>query len=140
LKSLKLQSWVKTTGGKGLHVVVPIKPEQDWDQVKGFTQAIARSLEAQNPKRYVANMAKAKRAGKIFVDYLRNGQGATAVLPYSPRARPGATVAMPVAWKDLKALDPKEFTVRTAARWIAKRRQDPWADFLRSTQRLPAFD
>ncbi len=140
LKSLKLQSWIKTTGGKGLHVVVPIKPEQGWEQVKGFTQAIARSLEAQNPKRYVSTMAKAKRAGKIFVDYLRNAQGATAVLPYSPRARPGATVAMPVAWKDLKGLDPKEFTVKSAPRWIAKRRQDPWADFLRTKQRLPALD
>lgn len=137
LESIALKSWVKTTGGKGLHVCVPLEPRAGWDEVKEFTHGIARSLEARRPERYVSTMSKAKRKGKVFIDYLRNGEGATAVLPYSPRARPGATVAMPVDWKDIGRLDPKEFTVKTAAQWTRKRRKDPWADFLDSAQRLP---
>jgi len=137
LAGLKLKSWVKTTGGKGLHVVVPLQPRADWTTVKDFAQAVARTLEQQNPARYVATMSKARRAGKIFVDYLRNGEGATAVLPYSPRSRPGAPVAMPVAWKDIAKLDPKEFTLRKALAWLRKRKADPWKDFLGTRQRLP---
>ena len=140
LASVGLASWVKTTGGKGLHVVVPLEREAGWEEVKGFTQAIARSLEQRAPDRYVATMSKARRVGKIFIDYLRNGQGATAIIPYSPRARPGATVAMPVDWKDLRGLDPKEFNVRSVPKWIAKRRRDPWRDFLDKPQRLPRLD
>ena len=139
LSGLKLESWVKTTGGKGLHVTVPLKRKAQWDEVKEFAHALATALESQNPKRYVANMAKAKRVGRIFVDYLRNGQGSTAVLPYSPRARPGATVAMPVAWKDLGKIDPRDFTVRSTPEWLAKRRVDPWKDFLGSRQVLPSL-
>lgn len=136
---LKLTSFVKTTGGKGLHVVVPITPRADWAMVKGFTQSVALALEQHAPARYVSKMTKAKRVGKIFVDYLRNGQGATAVLPYSPRARPGVTVAMPVAWRDLKHVDPREFDVRSAPAWLKKRRKDPWADFFTVRQMLPEF-
>jgi bifunctional non-homologous end joining protein LigD len=137
LKSAGLRSWVKTTGGKGLHVCVPLAPRAQWAEVKEFTHAVARSLEAQHPQRYVATLSKAKRVGKIFIDYLRNGEGATAVLPYSPRARPGATVAMPVDWKDLAKVDPKEFTVKTAPVYLRRRRRDPWSDFLSSPQALP---
>ncbi|WP_411887752.1 DNA ligase D [Hydrocarboniphaga effusa] len=136
---LKMISFVKTTGGKGLHVVVPILPRAGWETVKGFTQSIAVALEQHAPTRYVATMTKAKRVGKIFVDYLRNGQGATAVLPYSPRARPGVTVAMPVAWRDLPHLDPRDFDVRSAPGWLRKRRKDPWADFFSTRQVLPDF-
>jgi bifunctional non-homologous end joining protein LigD len=139
LKSIGLKAWVKTTGGKGLHVCVPLQPRAGWDEVKAFTHAIARSLETQYPDRYVSTMSKAKRKGKIFIDYLRNGQGSTAVLPYSPRARPGATVAMPVDWKDLAKLDSKEFTVRTVPGILKRRRRDPWADFLDSPQALPSL-
>jgi bifunctional non-homologous end joining protein LigD len=139
LKRIGLRSWVKTTGGKGLHVCVPLEPRADWDEVKAFTHAIARSLEAQHPERYVSTLSKAKRVGKIFIDYLRNGEGATAVLPYSARARPGATVAMPVDWAQIGKLDPKDFSVRTAIAWLKKRRRDPWQEFLSSPQRLPAL-
>ncbi len=136
-QKLKLETWVKTTGGKGLHVVLPIWPKADWGRVKGFTRSIAETLAQQFPDRYVSNMSKAKRKGKIFVDYLRNGEGATAVLPYSPRARPGATVAMPVAWSQLRKIDPRQFTVRSAAAWIRRRKSDPWKDFFDCKQLLP---
>jgi bifunctional non-homologous end joining protein LigD len=138
-EEMGLTTFVKTTGGKGLHVVVPLTPEKDWDTVKGFTHALAQTLEAHSPQRYVATVSKAKRTGKIFVDYLRNGQGATAVLPYSSRARPGATVAMPVAWKDIQHVDPREFDVRSAVQWVRKRRKDPWAEFFATRQKLPDF-
>jgi bifunctional non-homologous end joining protein LigD len=140
LLGVGLQSWVKTTGGKGLHVVVPLRPEAYWDTVKGFTQAIAQALEARDPERYVATMSKAKRKNRIFVDYLRNGQGATAIVPYSPRTRPGMTVAMPVQWRDLRRVDPREFTVGSVPQYLARRRSDPWKDFLSSPQRLPDLD
>lgn len=140
LTRIGLTSFVKTTGGKGLHLVVPLQPHADWDTVKGFAQAIASTMAEQQPDRYVANMSKAKRKGRIFIDYLRNGQGSTAVLPYSPRARPGATIAMPIEWKDIRKLDPKEFTVRSAQRWLKKRKRDPWAELLGMRQRLPSLN
>ncbi len=98
LEELGLKSWLKTTGGKGLHVTVPITPQAGWDEVKAFSRAVAAELTRRAPARYLATMSKAKRQGKIFVDYLRNGRGATFVAPYSPRAREGALIAMPVAW------------------------------------------
>ena len=137
LAKLGLKTFVKTTGGKGLHVAIPLVPDAGWEEAKGFSRSIAEALATYAPDRYVATMSKAKRAGKIFIDWLRNGQGATAVLPYSPRARPGATVAMPVDWKDLRRIDPREFTVRSAKAYLAKRRRDPWAEFFDSRQRLP---
>ncbi|HUP91999.1 MAG TPA: DNA ligase D [Solimonas sp.] len=139
LAAMRLKSFVKTTGGKGLHVVVPLQPVAGWDEVRGFCQQVAVTIAAHAPERYVANMSKDKRKGKIFVDYLRNGRGATAVLPYSPRARPGATVAVPVAWTELRTLDPREFTVRNAAKWLSRRR-DPWAALEQSRQRLPRLE
>ena len=135
--SLDLKCWVKTTGGKGLHVVIPIEPRAGWSAVKDFSHAIADALASRAPQRYVSNMSKAKRPGRIFIDYLRNAEGATAVLPYSVRARPGATVALPVPWQDLKHLDPQEFTVGSASRWLVKRRKDPWAELLTTSQSLP---
>lgn len=137
LGHIGLHSFVKTTGGKGLHVVVPLQPTAGWDAVKDFSRAVAETLAAAHPDRYVATMSKAKRTGKIFIDYLRNGEGATAVLPYSPRARPGATVAWPVGWKDLRHLSPATFTVRSVPALLKRRRRDPWAAFEAQAQPLP---
>jgi bifunctional non-homologous end joining protein LigD len=137
LRTLGLESWVKTTGGKGLHVVVPIARRYDWATVRGASQAIATLLAREAPNRYVATMAKKARTGKIFIDYLRNGEGATAVLPYSARARPGLTVAMPVSWKNLRAVDPQEFTIVTVPKLLARRKTDPWEELLGTKQTLP---
>jgi bifunctional non-homologous end joining protein LigD len=136
LSTLDLSSFVKTTGGKGLHVVVPLSPVHDTATVRAFTEGIARVLAARSPDQYVATMSKKARTGKIFVDWLRNGEGATAVLPYSPRARPGLTVAMPVAWKELSKVHPQELDVRTVPPLLARRRVDPWAELLGTRQRI----
>jgi bifunctional non-homologous end joining protein LigD len=140
LAELGLKSWLKTTGGKGLHVTVPIAPRADWEEVKAFCRAVAEELARRDPERYVATMSKAKRRGKIFVDYLRNGRGATFIAPYSPRAREGAGIAMPIEWDDLTAkFKPDQFTVRSAAKYLAKRQVDPFASLLKSRQKLPAI-
>ena len=136
LAGIGLESWVKTTGGKGLHVVIPLAPRHDWGVVRAVSEGLARALEAQAPGRYVANMAKRARKGKIFVDYLRNAQGATAILPYSPRARPEMPVAMPVSWDELDGLDPADFTVASVPARLARRRRDPWADMRDAKQVL----
>ncbi|XXT24697.1 DNA ligase D [Sorangium sp. So ce429] len=128
LETLGLRSFVKTTGGKGLHVVVPIDARRGWDEVKPFTKAVADALVRFDPSRYIATLSKAKRTGKVFVDYLRNGRGATAVAPYSTRARPGAAVATPLSWDELDApLDPASFTIDTVPQRIATI-PDPWAE------------
>jgi bifunctional non-homologous end joining protein LigD len=140
LEELGLKSWLKTTGGKGLHVTVPILPRASWDEAKEFCRAIAEELTRRHPDRYLATMSKAKRRGKIFIDYLRNGRGATFIAPYSPRAREGAGIAMPIEWDQLNArFDPQSFTVRSAAKYLAKRRRDPFASLLEARQRLPTL-
>ncbi len=139
LEELGLQSWVKTTGGKGLHVTVPIVPRAGWDEIKDFCRAIAEELTRRYPERYLATMSKAKRQGKIFIDYLRNGRGATFIAPYSTRAREGATIAMPVEWDDLSAkFKPEIFNVRSAKKYLNKRRVDPFASLLKARQKLPS--
>jgi bifunctional non-homologous end joining protein LigD len=132
-----LITFVKTTGGKGLHIIAPLTPSANWDKVKAFTHSVADALESHAPDRYVATMTKSKRVGKIFVDYLRNGRGATAILPYSPRARPNMTVAMPIAWGDVRHVNPHEFDVRSSLKWLKKRRKDPWDEFFTIRQTLP---
>ncbi|HKO51689.1 MAG TPA: DNA ligase D [Polyangiaceae bacterium] len=138
LLELGLKSWVKTTGGKGLHLTVPIVPEKGWDEVKEFCRSVAEELTRRDPERYLATMSKAKRQGKIFIDYLRNGRGATFIAPYSTRAREGATIAMPVEWDDLSAkFRPESFTVRSAQKYLNARRVDPFTELLKAGQKLP---
>lgn len=129
LGKMGLQSWVKTTGGKGLHVVIPLSGKQTWDEVKAFSQALAEQLVKDLPDRYTSKMSKAGRKGKLFIDYLRNGRGATAVAAYSTRARPGATVSVPVGWDELRRLTPGQFTVTTVPRRLQTLKHDPWKEF-----------
>ena len=142
LSHLGLESFVKTTGGKGLHLHVPVKPVYSWPEIKSFTKAIATRLAMAEPDRFTASISKAKRKGRIFIDYLRNGEGATAVAPYSPRAKDGAPVAMPVAWRDLARIEsPAELSLREARASVRKRRTDPWKDFFSSrNQRIAVLD
>src|SRR5206468_9375072 len=101
LEQRGLACFVQTTGGKGLHLVVPIARQHDWDEVKSFCSAVAEAVVRAAPGQFTDNMSKAARHGKIFIDYLRNGRGATAIVPYSPRARPGAPVSTPLTWEEL---------------------------------------
>ncbi|HEX8401017.1 MAG TPA: non-homologous end-joining DNA ligase [Allosphingosinicella sp.] len=137
LADLGLTSFCKTTGGKGLHVVLPIEPVTPWPQVKAWARKLSGEMAADAPERYLLSMSKAERAGRIFIDYLRNDPTSTAVAPYSTRSRPGAPVAMPVDWAEVEpGLDPKAFTIRTAPE-RATRVDDPWADIGKVKQRLP---
>ena len=109
--------------------MIPLTPKLDWDQVKAFAKWIADSFVAQRPQDFTANMAKRARHGRIFIDYLRNGRGATAVGAFTPRARPGAPVSMPVAWEEIEnGVKPEEFTVGTVPQRLASLSADPWAD------------
>jgi bifunctional non-homologous end joining protein LigD len=135
LKALKLESWVKTTGGKGLHVVIPIKPDQRWPAIKEWAHRFVLGMERDNPRLYLTKMTKAARTGKIYLDYLRNERGATAVAPYSPRARKGAPVSVPLAWSELKSGRP-DFRVSNFPDWSGRLRKDVWAGLLKSSQVL----
>ena len=139
LEKLGLRSFVKTTGGKGLHVVVPIQPTQDWAAIKAFTRAIAESLSSTFPQRFTATASKAQRKGRLFVDYLRNAEGATAIAPYSIRARENAPVATPIAWEEL-ARDVRfdHFNLRNVPARLQKMKNDPWAEFFTVKQRITA--
>jgi bifunctional non-homologous end joining protein LigD len=137
LETLDLTSFVKTTGGKGLHVVVPLSPGAGWDDTLEFSHLIAQGLARFEPARFSAGLAKAPRTSKIFVDYLRNRRGATAVGAYSARARTDATVSVPVAWDSLvPAIRPDGFHVNDVDRWYTP--VDPWADYGQARQRLTA--
>jgi bifunctional non-homologous end joining protein LigD len=139
LADIKLKSFVKTTGGKGLHVVVPIDATP-WDDAKDFSHAMVLAMTADAPDRYVAKMTKSIRKGKIFLDYLRNGRGATAIVAYSTRGRPGAAVSTPVAWDELgPKLAPNKFTVLNLGKRLAQLKSDPWAGIDKVRQKLPNF-
>jgi bifunctional non-homologous end joining protein LigD len=127
LDELGFTSFVKTTGGKGLHVCAPIKRNIDWDSFKAFTKAFADKMAEDEPKKYTANISKPARKGRIFVDYLRNGRNATFITPYSPRARTNAPVAVPITWEELAhGVEPAAFTTKTVPQRLAGLKQDPW--------------
>ncbi|HET8578397.1 MAG TPA: hypothetical protein VFO18_14985 [Methylomirabilota bacterium] len=135
---LHLKSFVKTTGGKGLHVVVPFAPKQPWAAVRSFAKAIGEALVRHAPREYTINLSKASRKGKIFIDYLRNAQGATAVAAYSTRALEGAPVSTPITWDELGPdLRPDHYTVENLPRRLASLKKDPWEGYLTSRQTLP---
>lgn len=132
LDSLKLPGFVKTTGGKGLHVVAPIEPNIDWTSAKSFCKTVAEAMARQSDA-FVTNMRKDLRGGKIYIDFNRNDHFATAVAAYSTRGRPGAAVSMPIAWEDLgKLKSADQFTIENAAEHCRKRKSDPWKDFEKS--------
>ncbi|MCS3809744.1 DNA ligase D [Xanthomonas sp. 4461] len=138
LRSAGLESAVRLSGGKGLHVVVPIVPDAGWEQARDFCEAFAQALATQAPERYVATMSKAKRHGVIFVDWLRNGRGNTSVCSWSLRAREKATVAVPLRWEELgKISGPDAFPIDKAIHRARRQRVDPWAEVLAVKQRLP---
>jgi bifunctional non-homologous end joining protein LigD len=136
LQDLGLKSFLKGTGGKGLHVVIPIRPEHDWSIVKEFSHAIVRQLEQGNPELYVTKMTKAVRKNHIYLDYLRNDREATTIAPFSPRARAGAPVALPLDWKELRANAMPVFRVADFAKWKTRLKRDRWAAMNTLHQRL----
>jgi bifunctional non-homologous end joining protein LigD len=127
LKELGLESFVKTTGGKGLHVIAPIEPDLEWPEVKEFSRSVVAEMERTAPNRYLTKMTKAARAGKIFLDYMRNEREATSVAAYSPRARMGAAVSMPLSWIELRSKTQPVFRVVDFVDWRARLKKDPWA-------------
>jgi bifunctional non-homologous end joining protein LigD len=140
IADLGLTGFLKTTGGKGLHIVTPIKPTRDWDTVKAFAQAVAARLETAAPDRFTARMAKARRSGKIFVDYLRNARGSTAICAYSLRARDGAPVSMPLPWDALsrkKDVRGDHFNLRSTGEQL-EWSQAAWKDYDRARATLTA--
>ena len=139
LEELGLESWLKTSGGKGLHVVAPLVPKLGYDEVKAFTQAVVVHVAKTIPERFVAKSGGANRIGKIFVDYLRNGHGQTTAAAFSARSRPGLGVSMPVAWEQLMALKGgAQWTIATAREYLSFETVDPWAGYWKKRQTLVA--
>lgn len=139
LDQLKLKSYLRTTGGKGLHIVVPLNPPAPWEMVKEFAHSFAQTLEVAHPLDFVSMASKAKRGGKIYVDYLRNGRGATAIASYSLRGRTGAPVAMPLRWEELARLrSAAQFDLRSALARVKRQRVDPWKGIDQVKQSLKA--
>jgi bifunctional non-homologous end joining protein LigD len=137
LQALGLESFVKTTGGRGLHLVVPIAAERPWDECLAFTRALTAAIARRDPGRYTVANPKAGREKKILLDYLRNNRTNTSVAAYSTRAHPDGTVSVPVTWEELTArLRPEELTLVTVPRRLARLRADPWAGYWKSRQRL----
>lgn len=137
LQTLRLESWVKTTGGRGLHVVVPIEPEREWSECLAFARDVSEVIARTDPDLYTTAFAKAGREEKLLIDYLRNNRTNTAVSAFSTRARAGGYVSMPVGWRDLAA-EPERWTVLTVPARLKRLKADPWAGYWSSTQRLSA--
>jgi bifunctional non-homologous end joining protein LigD len=139
MKGLGLESFVKTTGGKGLHVVVPLQARQTWDELKEFSRAIVEEFVRASPAWFVATMTKSKRTGKIFLDFFRNTRGATAVAAYSTRARPGAPVSTPLTWEELPGVKSGDaFTLATVPDRLERLSADPWKGFFEVRQSITA--
>lgn len=137
LDELGLVAFVKTTGGKGLHLVVPLTRHAGWDAVKAFTRQVAVHVARTLPAVFVAKSGAANRSGRIFVDYLRNGRGSSTAAAYSVRARPGLTVSVPISWDALGALrDPASLHIGTVPKWLTKHGDDAWADYSTTRQRI----
>ena len=138
LHSLGLVSFVKTTGGKGLHVVLPIDTSHNWREAKSWSRSFSEQMAADSPDLYLTKISKSERTGRIFIDYLRNDATSTAVGPYSTRSRFGAPVATPVHWEELDPkLDPATFNIHTLPSRISDMKSDPWAEMLEMRQVLP---
>jgi bifunctional non-homologous end joining protein LigD len=138
LEALGMASFAKTTGGKGLHVVVPLVPKAGWEDAKSFAKGLAEEMAADHPDRYLSRAAKNERGGKIFIDYLRNARGATAVAAYSTRARPGAPVSTPLGWDEVtERIRSDEFTVANLGARLERLERDPWEGFFEARQALP---
>lgn len=138
LRQCKLESFLKTTGGKGLHVVAPIEPEHDWPAIKSFALGFASRMETENRQLYLTKMTKAARKGKIYIDYLRNERGATSIAPYSPRARHGAPVAAPLDWDELEEPMIPRFLVAEFNEWSGRLRHNPWKKMVAKRQSISA--
>jgi bifunctional non-homologous end joining protein LigD len=137
LAKLELRAWIKTTGGRGLHIVVPIKPERDWSECLEFARAVAALMVEREPDRYTIDFRKAGREDKILIDYLRNNRTNTSICAFSVRAREGAPVSVPIDWNDLKpSLKPAKFTAATVKPLARGRHGDPWAEYWRANQKL----
>jgi bifunctional non-homologous end joining protein LigD len=136
LKTLGLQSWVKTTGGRGLHVVVPLQPAREVAQCLEFSRAVSEALVRADPRLYTTKFARLGRERKILIDYLRNNRTNTSIAAFSPRARPGAPVSMPVDWDDLRSL-PERWTLITVPTRLKRVRVDPWAAYWTAAQKIP---
>jgi bifunctional non-homologous end joining protein LigD len=137
-EEIGLESYLKTTGGKGLHIVAPIRAENEWQVVKKFAHEVVLRIEKEQPDLYVTKMTKALRKNRIYLDYLRNDRGSTAVAPYSPRARSGVPVALPLEWRELNSKTRPVFHVTDFAKWRKRLNSDPWATMTTNKQRLTA--
>jgi bifunctional non-homologous end joining protein LigD len=135
LMALELESWVKTTGGRGLHVVMPITPARGWSECLEFSRSVAEAIERTDPQRYTTTFAKAGRERKILIDYLRNNRTNTSVCAFSTRARPGAMVSMPLEWRELDA-GAERWTLLTVPQRLKRLKSDPWAGYRTASQRL----
>ena len=135
LKTLGLTAWVKTTGGAGLHVVAPIVPSRDWSACLAFARAVSDAIVRTNPALYTTTFSKLGRERQILIDYLRNNRTNTSICAYSPRARPGAHVSMPIEWDELSTR-PERWTLRTVPARLRRLKSDPWAEYWRARQRI----
>jgi bifunctional non-homologous end joining protein LigD len=139
LTDLGLASFLKTSGGKGLHVVVPLAPRAGWEEAKAFTERVANEMAKEHPDKYIATLSKRARSGRIFIDYLRNGRGSTAVAAYSTRSHPQATVSTPIDWDEVsEGLKADHFTVDNIGHRLKFLKRDPWDGFFKLRQSVPA--